>query len=144
MIGRPVISSCSLRNVTTDPVKLTDPTTMVNAMAIRSKAGADPTRDTASSSTSATIAAAAPPTPLKSATSCGICVIRTRYAPSAPITVPTATAIKIQPRWSRSLDRKTITQASTAPIAPIRLPRRAVRGEDSPFRATMKHTAATR
>ena len=125
-------------------MKLTDPTTMVKAMAISSNAGADPARETASSSTNATIAAAAPPTPLKSATSCGIWVICTRYAASAPITVPTATAIKIQPRWSRSLDKKTITQASTAPIAPIRLPRRAVRGEDSPFKATMKHTAAAR
>ena len=78
MIGRPVISSCSLRNVTTEPVKLIEPTTIVNAVAIRSNTGAEPVRVTTSNSTRATIAAAAPPTPLKSATSCGIWVILTR------------------------------------------------------------------
>ena len=36
-----VISSCSLRNVITEPAKLTEPTTMVNAVAIRVKIGAD-------------------------------------------------------------------------------------------------------
>ena len=35
-------------------------------------------------------------------------------------------------------------QASTAPAAPIRFPRRAFLGEDNPLRATIKQTAATR
>ena len=38
--GRVVISSCSLRKVTTEPAKLTEPTTIVNAVAIKSNTGA--------------------------------------------------------------------------------------------------------
>jgi hypothetical protein len=37
-----------------------------------------------------------------------------------------------------------VAQASTAPNAPSRLPLRAVLGEDRPFRARMKQTAASR
>ena len=58
--------------------------------------------------------------------------------------VPAAMAAKIGSRCWMSVTRKTITQASTAPAAPIRLPRRAFLGEDNPLRATMKQTAATR
>ena len=66
-----VISSCSLRKVTTEPAKLTEPTTIVNAVAISSNTGAAPLRNSVSSMI-ATMAAAPPPTPLNSATSCGI------------------------------------------------------------------------
>ena len=77
--GRVVISSCSFMNVITEPAKLTEPTTMVKAVAIRVKTGVPPDRPVIScSSTSATIAAAPPPTPLNRATSCGIWVICTR------------------------------------------------------------------
>ena len=38
----------------------------------------------------------------------------------------------------------TVTHAMSAPAAPIRFPRRAVLGEDNPFSATMKQTAASR
>ena len=58
--------------------------------------------------------------------------------------VPAAMAAKIGSRWLRSETRKTITHANTAPAAPIRLPRRAVLGEDNPLSATMKQTAAAR
>ena len=96
------------------------------------------------SSTSATMAAAPPPTPLNRATICGIWVIWTRYAPITPTAVPAAIAIRIGTWWSRSEAAKTITQASTAPAAPIRLPRRAVLGDDRPLSATTKQTAASR
>ena len=66
-----VISSCSLRKVTTEPAKLIEPTTIVKAVAIKSKTGADPAPSSVSSMI-ATMAAAPPPTPLNSATSCGI------------------------------------------------------------------------
>ena len=92
----------------------------------------------------ATSAAAAPPTPLKSATSCGIWVMATRRAAGTPMTLPIAIATRMGTTWSRSCDRNTTTHASTAPTAPSRLPRRAVAGEDSPFSARMKQTAATR
>ncbi len=58
--------------------------------------------------------------------------------------VPTTTAITIGTRWSISVERKTVARAITAPAAPIRLPRRAVRGEDRPLSARMKQIAATR
>ena len=90
------------------------------------------------------MAAAPPPTPLNRATSWGIWVICTRYAPTAPTAVPMARATRIGTTLSSGAAAKTITMASTAPAAPIRLPRRAVRGEDSPFRARMKQTAAAR
>ena len=85
--GRVVISSCSLRKVTIEPAKLTDPTTMVNAMVtIMNSEGRSASMmsltcnrsSTWTSSTRATIAAAPPPTPLNRATSWGIWVIRTR------------------------------------------------------------------
>ncbi len=46
-------------------------------------------------SASAIRATAPPPTPLKSATICGIAVIFTRRAPTAPTTAPIAIAIAI-------------------------------------------------
>jgi hypothetical protein len=58
--------------------------------------------------------------------------------------VPAAIAAKIGSRCWMSDTRKTITQANSAPAAPIRLPRRACLGEDKPLRATMKQTAAIR
>jgi hypothetical protein len=95
--GLVVINSCSLRKVTTEPAKLTEPTTIVKAVAIRSKSCGGPV-PTSVSSTIATIAAAPPPTPLNNATSCGIWVIWTRYAPRMPIAVPAAMAAKIGSR----------------------------------------------
>ena len=116
---------------------------MVNAVAIRSNTGAGPPLSSVSSMI-ATMAAAPPPTPLNKATNCGIWVICTRYAPSTPMAVPAAMAARIGSRCWISEARKTITHANKAPAAPIRLPRRAVLGEDKPLRAMMKQTAATR
>ena len=71
--GRVVISSCNFKKVTIDPLKDTQPTTTVNTVKITSAVVAVSPR--LRYSTIATSAAAPPPTPLKSATSCGICVI---------------------------------------------------------------------
>ena len=46
--------------------------------------------------------------------------------------------------FSSFADRNTVTTATSAPAAPMALPRRAVRGELRPFSARMKQTAATR
>jgi hypothetical protein len=81
---------------------------------------------------------------LKSATSCGIWVILTRRETGAAIAAPTAMVSRIHGMLSSFIDRKTVTTATRAPNAPIRLPRRAVGGELSPLRARMKQTAATR
>ena len=145
-----VISSCSLANVTQDPENETAPTSTVNAPAAAAT-DADPVLAppgsrvrSPDSSSPATRAAAAPPTPLNSATSCGIWVIATRRAAGTPSAVPTTIAARISGTCLRSSEKKVTSTASTAPPAPIWLPRRAEPGEDRPLRARMKQTAATR
>jgi hypothetical protein len=89
-------------------------------------------------STSETSAAAPPPTPLNSATICGIAVILTLRAPTAPIAAPTAppTAMIHQP-VTTSL-RSSVTMIATAiPAAPTWLPRRACLGEERKCSARM-------
>ena len=85
--GRVVISSCSFRNVTTDPEKLTAPISTVSTVASRNST---PESGTAKNSASATSAAAAPPTPLNSATICGMAVIFTDRAAGMPTTTPSS------------------------------------------------------
>ena len=92
--GRDVIRSCSLAKVTTEPANEIEPTTIVNAVATRKKPGTEPV-SMCSSSSRATSAAAPPPTPLNSATICGIWVIWTLLAPMTPPSEPIATAIRI-------------------------------------------------
>ena len=93
--------------MTIEPAKLIEPTTMVKEVINSTKrlgAAASGRSRTVSrtemlcSSTRATMAAAPPPTPLNSATSCGIWVIWTRYAPITPTAVPAAIAIRIGTR----------------------------------------------
>ncbi len=140
--GRDVIRPCNLRNVTTDPLNETEPTNTVNddaaSVTIESCCPDD------ANSTIATIAAAAPPTPLNNATSCGIAVIATRRAAGTPNAHPTAMPPRINPMWSRCSATRVTTTARIAPSAPIRFPRRAYFGDERPFNAKMKQTAATR
>ena len=80
--GREVISSCSLAKVTIEPAKETEPTRIVNAVATSANFSTSAPDSTISCSSSrATSAAAPPPTPLNSATICGIWVICTVRAP---------------------------------------------------------------
>ena len=71
--GRVVIISCNFKKVMIEPEKETLPTRTVNTVARTSPKLAVSPRF--KYSTIATSAAAPPPTPLNSATSCGICVI---------------------------------------------------------------------
>ncbi len=71
------------------PAKLRLPMTAENAIAMTSFTGAWPGRGASRwYSAAATSAAAPPPTPLNSATICGIAVILTLRAPTTPITAP--------------------------------------------------------
>ncbi len=137
--GRVVMSSCSFAKVTSEPENEIAPTSSVNTIATRTHGSS-----VWASSSRATSAAAPPPTPLKSATSCGIWVICTRRATGAAIAEPTAMAARIHGMFSSLDERNTVTTAMRAPAAPMRLPRRAVFGELRPFSARMKQTAATR
>ena len=137
--GRVLISSCSLATVTADPENETAPTSIVKTIARRTHG-----LSLWPSSSTATSAAAPPPTPLKPPTSCGIWVICTRRAIGTAIAEPTAMAARMSGIFSNLTDRNTVITASTAPAAPIRLPRRAPFGELRPLSARMKQTAATR
>ena len=84
-----------------DPLKETQPTTTVKTVKMTSAVVASAPR--LRYSTIATRAAAPPPTPLKSATSCGICVISTLRAAGTPMMRPTRIAPIIhQKLWSGS------------------------------------------
>ena len=123
----------------TEPENEIEPMSRVNATAMNA-----PIVVLCCSSSNATSAAAPPPTPLNRATSCGICVILTMRDAGTAMTVPTAMTPRMSAMLSSSVERKTTTMASTAPNAPMRLPRRAVFGEPRPLSARMKQTAATR
>jgi len=134
------MSSCNFAKVIAEPENDTAPTRTVKATAMTAPSSSA----TSGSSSRATSAAAPPPTPLNSATSCGICVIFTRREAGTAMTVPSAMTPRMSATLSSSVDRKTTTIASRAPKAPSRLPRRAVFGDDRPLRARMKQTAAIR
>jgi hypothetical protein len=94
----------------------------------------------------ATRAAAPPPTPLNSATICGIAVIFTARAAYQPIGAVTAITIRIQTNWSESRPgmKNVATMAIAMPNAPIRLPWRARAGLERKRSARMKQTIVTR
>ena len=139
MIGRPLISSCSLPNAISEPANETDP---INAESTVETPRSTPTFPCAAqtpwNSTSETSAAAPPPTPLNSATICGIAVIFTLRAPTSPITAPIAApaAIHHQPVVTSFLNSVT-TIATSIPAAPIWLPSRACLGDERNFSARM-------
>ena len=89
------------------------------------------------------IATAPPPTPLKSATICGIAVIFTWRAAGTPTATPSATPSAIRPQLpSPGLSSVAIT-AMTMPTAAMRLPRTAVVGPDRPRKPWMNREKAT-
>src|SRR6266540_6048716 len=89
-------------------------------------------------------AAAPPPTPLKSATICGIAVIFTARAANAPIGADTSITIRIdQTLWTPP--RANVAAIAIAmPSAPMRLPIGAVLGEERKRSARMKATIVAR
>jgi hypothetical protein len=89
-------------------------------------------------------AAAPPPTPLNSATICGIAVIFTRRAATAPNTPPTTMPTRISQTLSICFCANVTPTAISIPTAPIQLPRRAVAGCDRNRSARMKQTIVAR
>ena len=89
VIGRPLISSWSFPKATSEPENEIEPTSAEMTVATpRSTPTSPACAQTLWNSTSETRAAAPPPTPLNSATICGIAVIFTFFAPTTPITEP--------------------------------------------------------
>jgi len=95
-------------------------------------------------SAEATSAEAAPPKPFNKATICGmavICTVRAKTAPMAePMMMPMMMSSK--PRMLRS--KAVVMMATNIPIAATVLPERAVAGWLSRLRPKMKQTAASR
>ena len=91
MIGRPLIRSCSFPNATIEPANEIEPTSAEKTVETPRSTPTSPlSAQTVWNSTSETNAAAPPPTPLNSATICGIAVIFTFRAPTTPIAEPIA------------------------------------------------------
>ena len=87
-----------------------------------------------------------PPTPLNSATSCGIAVILVFLAGGTPSTTPIARPATIRIQLIAAVSRTAINVATTAmpiPVAAIQLPRTAVLGPVSPDRPRMNSANAT-
>ena len=93
-------------------------------------------------------AAAPPPTPLKTATSWGMAVMRTLRATGTAMAAPSTMAIRASVRFSPECRRsgrvKVIATAKMAEAAPIWLPWRAYLGEPRPLRARMNPMMAIR
>jgi len=95
----------------------------------------------------ATRTEARPPNPLSSATICGIAVICTFSASTAPMALPTARPAAMKARPCRPAatmcrSKSVATMATSMPTAPSRLPRTAVRGWARPFRPKMNSAEA--
>ena len=133
------MSSWSFPNATIEPANEIEPMSAENTVATPRSTPTLPTfAHTPWNSTTEMSAAAPPPTPLNSATICGIAVIFTVRAPTTPITVPTTPPASMihQPVTTSSLKSVT-TIATSIPTAPIWLPRRACRGDERKCSARM-------
>ena len=87
-----------------------------------------------------------PPTPLNSATNCGIAVILVFLAGGTPRITPTTRPATMRIQLIDAVLRTEISVATTAmpiPVAAIQLPRTAVFGPVSPDRPRMKRPKAT-
>ena len=147
MIGRPPISSWSFANATIEPANETEPISAESDdRDARCRRAAGPASGARLwNSASETSAAAPPPTPLNSATICGIAVIFTRARADRPEHArrsPPPTMIR-QPTCTSGC--ASVTPIATAiPTAPIQLPRRAVVGDERKRSARMKQMIVTR
>jgi len=141
VIGLPGSVSCSLRNAISEPQNEIEPMIAAKSdpMTICT-VGDSPcwkleNPDVSRNSAHAINATVPPPTPLNSATNCGMAVIFTRSAGGMPSAIPTASpaAMRIQFSVSRTAIR-VATTARPMPAAAILLPRTAVLGPVNPIR----------
>src|SRR5919201_3661171 len=144
-MGRQLTSSCSFANATRLPANEIEPISAESMIETPTSALIRPgSGSTWWKSASATSAAAPPPTPLNSATICGIAVIFPLRAAPAPNGAETTITIRIdQPLWIPAC-AKVAPTATAIPTAPIRFPSGAVLGEERNRSARMKATIAAR
>ena len=137
---------CSLANATTEPLKEIEPMMQPNMVS----APARPCERCRNSAVEMS-AAEPPPQPFKIATICGMSVMATRRAPTAPAMAPIAMATRMShrfcgapplPRVCRLPSR--VTVATVMPSAASVLPWRARAGLERNLRPTMNSTADRR
>ncbi len=126
MIGRPGMISWSFPNAMFEPQNETEPMIAEKRTGIISSSGMSP--PAWRNSAHATSATAPPPTPLNSATICGIAVIFTLRAAGMPTAVPMTTPRTISSQSPISSWSSVAATATAMPTAAILLPWRAVDG----------------
>src|SRR5581483_5836248 len=132
--GRPGTSPCNLPKATREPQNDTEPTIAPNSDETMTYAGSKLKPLVVLNSTQAISATAPPPTPLNSATICGIAVILTCLAAGMPTTVPSTTPSTINTQLPIPGISSVASTAMPIPAAAMRLPRTAVRGPVRPIR----------
>ena len=131
-----------------EPQKETDPTIAANTEKIATRSADRPPGRVGAvepwrrNSAQAIRNTAPPPTPLNSATICGIAVIFTLRAAGTPTAVPSATPSDDQPPVALAGLSSVATTAIAMPTAAMRFPRTAVVGPDSPRRPWMNRAKA--
>ena len=125
--GRPEMSSCSLPNAMFEPQKEIEPTIAAKTSGMPSSSSVR-SPPCSRNSAHAMSAIAPPPTPLNSATICGIAVIFTLRAAGTPMTVPITMPSAISPQLPMSSRSSVAMTATAMPTAAMRLPRTAVVG----------------
>ena len=127
-----------------EPQKEIEPMIAANSIGISvSSSGLPPSSSASRYSTRLISATAPPPTPLNSATICGIAVIFTLRAAGMPTAVPISSPRISSGQSPIRSSSSVATTAITMPAAAIRLPRTAVRGPRSMCRPRMNMAKAT-
>ena len=121
--------SCSLRKAMLEPQKEIEPMIAANRIGISASSSRSP--PDSRNSTNEISATAPPPTPLNSATICGIAVIFTLRALGMPTAVPIARPTTISTQSPTPGLSSVAPTAIAMPTAAIWLPRTAVRGPRS-------------
>ena len=136
--------SWSLRKAMFEPQKEIDPMIAANSIGISVSSGGLPPSSSASRYSTRLISATAPPpTPLNSATICGIAVIFTLRAAGIPTAVPIARPTTSSGQSPIRSSSSVATTAIAMPAAAMRLPRTAVRGPRNMCRPRMNIEKAT-
>ena len=124
-----------------EPQKETDPMIAANRIGISASSSMSP--PVSRNSTRLMSATAPPPTPLNSATICGIAVIFTLRAAGTPTAVPMTTPTTISGQSPMRSSSSVAITAIAMPPAATWLPRTAVRGPRSMCRPMMNIANAT-
>ena len=136
---------CSLPNAIRLPEKVTAPISVLSTMVTPSPRPRDvPLPPTRTNSAAATAADAAPPKPLKTATSCGMAVIWILRARTPPTTAPAMTAAATVVQSRIRLSRRTVTMATSMASEARAFPDLAVAGDESFLIPETKRTAEIR